>query len=106
MPGPILHVGASVQCLHGGQATPTSFVPRVTFGTLAAATIAAPYSVVACPFAPPGGNGPCVTGPWIVGASRVFVLSQPVAIMTGGSTTTPSATPLLPVSAQLRVTAT
>ena len=106
MPGPVLHVGASVQCTHGGQATPTSFVPRVAVSTQAVATIAAPYSVAACPYAPPGGNGPCVTGPWIVGAARVKVFGQPVAIMTGSSTTTPSATPLLPVSAQLRVTAT
>ena len=32
MPGPILHLGASVLCAHGGQATPTVPFPRVLVG--------------------------------------------------------------------------
>ena len=105
MPGPILHLGATVLCAHGGQATPTAPNPRVTVSGQPVATIVAPYAVAGCPFVPPGGNGPCVTGMWTAGATRVLVLGQPVVIMTGVSTCAPTATPLVPVSAQPRVTA-
>jgi hypothetical protein len=69
------------------------------------ATIAAPYAVAGCAFVPPGGNGPCVTRQWVVGATRVLANGQPVAIMTGSSVCAPTGTPLMPVSAQTRVIA-
>src|SRR5262245_44537900 len=106
MPGPILHLGATVLCSHGGQAVPTAPSPRVLVSGQPVATIAAPYAVAGCAFVPPGGNGPCVTGQWTVGATRVLVAGQPVAIMTGVSTCIPTATPLVPVVAQTRVIAT
>jgi uncharacterized Zn-binding protein involved in type VI secretion len=105
MPGPVLHLGATVLCSHGGQATPTAPSPRVMVSGQPVATIAAPYAVAGCAFVPPGGNGPCVTGQWIVGATRVLVLGQPVALMTGSSVCAPTGTPLMPVSAQTRVIA-
>jgi hypothetical protein len=71
-----------------------------------AATIAAPYVVAGCAFAPPAGNGPCVTAQWIVGAVRVLSMGQPAVIMSGMATCVPTGTPLLPVSAQTRVIAT
>jgi len=55
---------------------------------------------------PPGGNGPCVTGQWVVGAVRVVSLGQPLAIMTGVAVCAPTGTPLMPVSAQPRAIAT
>lgn len=106
MPGPILHLGATVLCAHGGQATPTAPNPRVTVSGQPITTIAAPYAVAGCPFVPPGGNGPCVTGQWTVGATRVLAGGQPVVLMTGVATCTPTATPLVPVVAQTRVIAT
>lgn len=106
MPGPILHVGATVLCAHGGQATPTVSSPRVSVSGQPVATVAAPYAVAGCPFVPPGGNGPCVTAQWIVGATRVMVTGQPVVLMTGVSTCVPTGTPLTPVVAQTRVIAT
>jgi uncharacterized Zn-binding protein involved in type VI secretion len=105
MPGPILHLGATVLCSHGGQATPTAPNPRVLVSGQPVATIAAPYAVAGCAFVPPGGNGPCVTGQWVVGATRVLANGQPVAIMTGSSVCAPTGTPLMPVSAQTRVIA-
>jgi uncharacterized Zn-binding protein involved in type VI secretion len=105
MPGPILHLGATVLCSHGGQATPTAPSPRVLVSGQPVATITAPYAVAGCAFVPPGGNGPCVTGQWVVGAARVLVDGQPVAIMTGSSVCAPTGTPLMPVSAQTRVVA-
>jgi hypothetical protein len=106
MPGPILHIGATVLCAHGGQAIPTVPSPRVLVSGMPIATIAAPYSVAGCAFVPPAGNGPCVTALWSVGALRVTCLGQPVVIMTGVATCVPTGTPLIPVVAQTRVIAT
>jgi hypothetical protein len=105
MPGPILHLGATVLCSHGGQAVPTAPNPRVLVSGQPVATIAAPYAIAGCAFVPPGGNGPCVTGQWIVGALRVLAGGQPVAVMTGTSTCAPTATPLVPVTGQTRAIA-
>ena len=106
MPGPILHLGATVMCSHGGQALPTAPSPRVMVSGMPIATIAAPYTVAGCAFAPPAGNGPCVTAQWVVGAVRVTSEGQPVVVMTGVAVCMPTGTPLLPLSAQTRVIAT
>ncbi|CCG04029.1 hypothetical protein [Blastococcus saxobsidens] len=106
MPGPILHSGAVVTCTHGGQATPSAPMARVTVSGMPVATLPAPWTVAGCPFVPTGGNGPCATGQWTVGATRVMVLGQPVVLQTSSSTCVPTGTPLLPVSAQTRVIAT
>ena len=95
-----------VMCAHGGQAMPTAPSPRVMVSGMPIATIAAPYAVAGCAFAPPAGNGPCVTAQWVVGAVRVTSLGQPVAIMTGVSVCVPTGTPLIPASAQTRAIAT
>jgi hypothetical protein len=106
MPGPILHMGATVLCAHGGQAIPTVPSPRVMVSGMPIATIAAPYSIAGCAFVPPAGNGPCVTAQWVVGAVQVMSEGQPVVIMTGMATCVPTGTPLMPVMAQTRVIAT
>jgi hypothetical protein len=106
MPSPILHLGATVMCSHGGQAVPTAPVPRVLVSGQPVATVAAPYAVAGCIFVPPGGNGPCVTGQWVVGALRVLAMGQPVVLQTGSSVCAPTGTPLLPLVVQPRVLAT
>lgn len=106
MPGPILHIGATVLCAHGGQAIPTVPTPRVMVSGQPIATIAAPYVVAGCAFVPPAGNGPCVTAQWSVGTVRVTSEGQPLVIMTGLATCVPTGTPLLPVVAQTRAIAT
>jgi hypothetical protein len=106
MPGPILHVGAVVTCAHGGMAVPTVPSPSVMVSGMPIATIAAPYTVAGCAFVPPAGNGPCVTGTWVVGALQVMSNGQPVAILSGTAMCVPTGTPLLPVSAQTFVMAT
>lgn len=93
-------------CSHGGQALPTVPSPRVMVSSMPISTTVAPYSVAGCAFVPPGGNGPCVTGQWLVGASRVQSEGQPVVIMSGVSTCVPTGTPLIPSAAQTRVIAT
>lgn len=105
MPGPILHLGATVLCSHGGQAVPSAPSPRVLLSGQPATTIVAPYLVAGCAFVPPAGNGPCVTAQWVVGATRVLIDGQPAALLTGTSICMPTGTPLLPVLAQTRVIA-
>lgn len=92
-------------CAHGGQALPTAPSPRVLASGMPIATVAALYSVACCTFAPPVGNGPCVTAQWTVGATRVFSEGQPVACLSGVAVCAPTGTPLLPVSAQTRAIA-
>ena len=104
MPGPVLHLGATVLCGHGGQAVPTAPVPRVLVSGQPVATIVAPYAVAGCPFA--SAPGPCVTGMWVVGAMRVLAMGQPLAIQSGVAVCAPNGAPLVPVAVQPRVIAT
>jgi hypothetical protein len=103
MPGPLLHLGATVLCNHGGQAMPSAPNPRVLVSGQPVATMAAPYLVAGCAFVPPGGNGPCVTAQWMVAATRVLVGGVPAVLLDSQAICTPTGTPLLPVMAQTRV---
>ena len=106
MPGFLLHVGATVMCMHGGQAQPTLPNPRVLVGGQPIVTQPTPYVVAGCPFVPPGGNGPCVTAQWVVGAARVFASGAPVLLQTGQAVCAPTGTPLNIILTQTRVTGT
>jgi hypothetical protein len=103
MPGPLLHLGATVLCSHGGQAMPTSPNPRVLVSGQPVSTMPMPYTVAGCAFVPPGGNGPCVLAQWVTGATRVLVGGQPAVLLDSQAICTPTGTPLLPVAAQTRV---
>lgn len=104
MPGFLVHVGATVMCTHGGMATPTVPNQRVTVSGQPIVTISAPYVVAGCAFVPPGGNGPCVTGQWIVGATRVLANGQPVVLQSSTSFCAPTGTPMIVTVTQTRVT--
>jgi hypothetical protein len=103
MPGPLLHVGATVLCAHGGTALPTVPNPRVLVGGQPTVTLAAPYAVAGCPFNVSGGPVPCVTAQWVVAALRVFSNGQPLVLMDSQAVCVPNGTPLLPVAVQPRV---
>lgn len=103
MPGPLLHLGATVLCSHGGQAMPSAPNSRVLVSGQPVATMAAPYLVAGCAFVPPGGNGPCVAAQWVVAATRVLVGGVPAVLLDSQAICTPTGTPLLPVVAQTRV---
>ena len=103
MPGPLLHLGATVLCSHGGQAMPAAPNPRVLASGQPGATMAAPYMVAGCPFVPPGGNGPCVTAQWVVAATRVLVGGQPAVLLDSQAICAPTGTPLVPGASQTRV---
>lgn len=95
MPGNILHLGATVKCAHGGSATPSVPSTRVFVSGQAVATLPAPYVVAGCTL-PPNAGGPCVTATWLIGATRVFSMGQPVVINTGQAVCAPTGTPLIP----------
>lgn len=103
MPGPLLHVGASVLCAHGGQATPTVPNPRVLVSGQPTVQMTGPYVVAGCPFNVSGGPVPCVTGQWVVAALRVTSLGQPLVLMDSQAVCVPNGTPLIPTAAQTRV---
>lgn len=107
MPGPLLHLGATVLCSHGGQASPAVPNPRVLVSGQPTVALTSPYFVAGCVLPPPpAANGPCVTAQFISGTVRVLSLGQPLLNMTSQSIAAPTGTPLLPTAAQPRVIAT
>lgn len=105
MPGPVLHLGASVLCMHGGTATPTAPFPRVSVSGQPVVTLATPHLVAGCALASTS-TPPCVSGQWVVGSTRVLAGGTPLALATGSAVCVPTGTGLLPVAHQLRVSAT
>lgn len=107
MPGFLLHLGAQVQCAHGGMAQPTVVNPRVMVSGQPTVTLPPPWTVAACTLPPPPtANGPCVTAQWTVGTVRVTSSGQPLLIMGGMAVCAPTGTPVLTVASQTRVVAT
>lgn len=103
MPGPLLHIGAVVTCLHAGVATPGSPNPRVTVSGQPTVTLPTSYAIAGCSLSASG--SPCVTGTWLLGTTRVTSNALPLVIATGMSTCVSNGTPLLTVSSQPRVVA-
>jgi hypothetical protein len=103
MPGFLLHVGASVQCVHGGQAQPTATNPRVTVSGQPIVTQPIPYLIAGCQFNT-GSPVPCVTAQWITAATRVTANGQPVLLLDSQSICAPNGTPLVILVTQTRVT--
>jgi hypothetical protein len=104
MPGFLLHVGAVVQCAHGGVAQATVPNPRVKVMGQPIVTQPGPFVIAGCSFPPPPvANGPCVTAQWVMGALRVKSMGQPVLLMDSQAICTPTGTPLIIVSTQVRV---
>lgn len=106
MPGFLLHLGATVMCVHGGQALPTVTSPRVTVSGQPITTLPAPYTVAGCPFNVSGAPVPCVTGQWTTSATRVTSNGMPVLLLDSQATCIPNGTPLIIASTQVRVTGT
>jgi len=106
MPGMLVEATASIMCSHGGKATPTVVNARVTLGGVPSMTIAAPMTVAGCAFPPPpAANGPCVTGQWLTGTTRVLSNGQPLVVQSSTSTCVPTGTPLVITVPQARVMA-
>jgi hypothetical protein len=104
MPGFLLHQGATVLCLHGGQAQPTVPSPRVTVSNQPVVTLECPYVVAGCTLPPPpAANGPCVSAQFITAATRIQVGGAPVLLQDSQAICAPSGTTLSIVLTQVRV---
>jgi hypothetical protein len=104
VPGFLLHLGATVMCVHAGQAQPTMPNPRVTVSGQPVVTQSCTYTIAGCPFTvPPGSPMPCVTGQWIMAATRVMAGGIPVLLQDSQSICVPNGTPLNIIVTQTRV---
>src|SRR5262245_33235730 len=101
MPGFVLHVGAQVMCLHGGQATPTTPNPRVAVSGQSITTMPTLYTIAGCPLVPPP-LPPCVTAQWITAATRVVAGGAPVLLFDSQAICTPTGTGVVVLSTQMR----
>jgi hypothetical protein len=83
MPGPLLHVGATALCPHGGPVSIVSSNARVLVSGMPVSTMADQYLVAGCAFTVPGvGPSPCLTVQWLVPATRVLVNGVPPVLAT------------------------
>lgn len=103
MPGFFLHAGATVLCMHGGQAQPTAPNPRVRVSGQPVVTQAAPHAIAGCPFNVSGAPVPCVTAQWVTAATRVRVGGVPVLLQDSQAVCTPNGTGVTIVMTQTRV---
>ncbi|MES9991929.1 MAG: hypothetical protein ABW098_08250 [Candidatus Thiodiazotropha sp.] len=107
MPGLILHQGATVLCMHAGQAQPMVTNPRVKVSGQPILTQTTTHTIAGCTLPPPpNGNGPCVTAQWVSAATRVKASAIPVLLQSSQAICTPTGTGLNVVATQTRVNAT
>ncbi|HEX6768195.1 MAG TPA: hypothetical protein VF208_02495 [Candidatus Binatia bacterium] len=105
MPGPLLHVGATIFCSHLGQATPVAPNPRVLVSGQPAVPLTSLYAIAGCTLPPPpGANGPCVTAQYVTAATRVLSYGVPLLLLDSQAICAPTGTPLIPAASQIRVT--
>ena len=103
----ILHVGATVQCMHVGTAQPVASNPRVKVSGQAIVTQSNSYTISGCAQPPPtAGNGPCVTAQWTSAATRVKAGGVPVLLKSSQAVCAPTGTGLNILMTQERVKAT
>jgi len=105
MPAPILHLGATITCMHAGLAAPLTPFPRVLVSGQPITTLTTSYAITGCALTGTP-NPPCVTAQWVVGAVRVLAGGAPVLLQSGQAVCVPTGTGLLPLVVQPRVIAT
>ena len=103
MPGYILHQGASVLCMHAGQAQPTAPNPRVKVSGQAVTTQPSPYAIAGCTFNVSGVPSPCVTAQWVTAATRVRAGGAPVLLQDSQAICAPNGTGVNILMTQVRV---
>lgn len=106
MAGALLHQGAVVMCVHGGQASPSSPATRVKVAGQTVTTQPPPWTVSGCPLVPsPTTPPPCVSATWQTAATRVKVMGQPVLLADSQAVCTPTGTGLTVSTTQSKVKA-
>jgi hypothetical protein len=103
MPGFLLHQGATVMCLHGGQAQATAPNPRVKVMGQPIVVQPTPHTVVGCPFNVGGAPSPCVAAQWVTAAIRIKANGVPVLLQDSQAVCIPNGTSVQIVVTQTRV---
>ncbi len=80
MPGPIYHLGNTAICPHGGQVTDIPTSPRVTVSGQPIGLMSDQYLIAGCSFVIAGAPHPCIRVQWLVPATRVTSMGQPVLL--------------------------
>lgn len=94
---------ATVQCSHGGTASPSTTSVRVKANNQAIVTQTGSWSISGCPYAPGGTYTPCVSAQWTSAATRVKSGGEAVLLEDSRSTTSPNGVSLTVYSTQQRV---
>jgi hypothetical protein len=105
MPGFLLHRGATVLCLHTGQAQPLVTDLRVKVGGMPIVVQTAPYAIAGCILSPAAG-GPCATALWVTAATRVRASGAPALLDDSRAVCAPTGTGLNVIVTQKRARAT
>jgi uncharacterized Zn-binding protein involved in type VI secretion len=103
MPGFLLHQGATVMCLHGGQAQATAPSPRVKVMGQPIVVQPTPHAVAGCLFNVSGAPSPCVTAQWVTAAVRVKANGVPVLLQDSQAVCIPNGTGVQIMVTQTRV---
>jgi uncharacterized Zn-binding protein involved in type VI secretion len=103
MSGYILDKGATVMCMHGAQAQPTTTESRVKINGQPVVTQSSSYTISGCQFLVGQVSSPCTTAQWTTTATRVKAGGQPVVLQDSQATCVPNGTGLNIVSTQTRV---
>lgn len=103
MPGYLLHQGATVLCMHAGQAQATVPNPRVKVS--GQQTVQQPnlWSISGCPFMTGTNPMPCATAQWTTAATRIKSGGQPLLLQDSQATCVPNGTGLNILVTQIRV---
>lgn len=105
MPGYLLHQGATVQCMHSGQAQATVPNPRVKVSGQETVQQMNPWTIAACPYVTGTVPTPCVTAQWTTAATRVKSGSMALLLQDSQAVCVPNGTGLNILTTQTRVKA-
>ena len=105
MAGYLLHQGATVLCMHGGQAQAIVSNPSVRVSGQQTVQQANLWTISGCPFSTGAGPQPCVTAQWMSAASRVKSRGQPLLLHDSQAICAPNGTGVIIITTQTRVTA-
>ena len=98
MPGTLLHLGATVQCMHAGPAQPVASNPRVKVGGQPIVVRTSTYTIAGCT-----SNPPCAAAQWQTSATRVQAGGVPVLLKNSQARCVPTGTGLKIVTTQRSV---
>lgn len=102
MPGYLVHLGATVTCMHSGLSQPVVTNPRVKVSGQPIALQNSAYAIAGCSLTSSGGPF-CANAQWVLAAARVKANGVPVLLQDSQAVCTPTGTGLLVQMTQVRV---